>query len=86
MRPFTKARIEGIKTHKDMSVFIGELHQDFLANSESWENRTLSNFLEALAAWTNDMDGYYLNIGSEVPTEPKWSTFADMLIAATMYE
>jgi hypothetical protein len=86
MTPFDKTRIEEIKTHKDLSVFIGELHEDFQVNSESWENSTLSNFLEALAAWTDAMDGYYKNIGSEAPVEPKWSTFANMLVAATMYE
>jgi hypothetical protein len=81
-----QARIAEIKTHKDLSVFIGELYEDFLNDGDSWENHKLDRFLEALAAWTNDMDGYYKNIGSEVPTEPKWGTFANMLVAATMYE
>lgn len=86
MTPFAKARIDEIKTHKDLSVFIGELHEDFLKRADTWENHKLESFLGALARWTDDMDGYYKNIGGEVPAEPKWSTFANMLVAATMYE
>jgi hypothetical protein len=42
--------------------------------------------LEALAAWVEDMDGYYLNQGKAVPEKPDWKHVADMLMAAKLYE
>ena len=41
--------------------FIDLLRKDFLENPESWENKTLSDFLEALSAYANDIQGYYDN-------------------------
>jgi hypothetical protein len=55
-------------------------------NAGTWPNNNLLAFLEALSAWVRDMDGYYLNRGLPVPNRPQWSTFAHMLMAATMYE
>ena len=40
----------------------------------------------SLAAWAEDMDGYYLNAGGPVPEQPTWKTLADMLLAARIYE
>ncbi|WP_457785924.1 DUF7660 family protein [Streptomyces rimosus] len=34
-----------------------------------WENGSLNCCLEALSAWTNDMDGYFLNRGEPVPEQ-----------------
>lgn len=48
--------------------------------------RAARGLLEALAAWAEDMDGYYLGKGEEMPQQPTWQTLADMLRAATMYE
>jgi hypothetical protein len=35
--------------------FLDLLRQDFLNNPNSWENKTLPGFLEALSAYTNDI-------------------------------
>jgi hypothetical protein len=32
------------------------------------------------------MDGYYINQGKPVPTQPDWKIAADMLMAARTYE
>ena len=42
-----------------------------------WENPTLERFLEALAAYTAD---------AELPEQPSWRTFAQVLAAAKVYE
>jgi hypothetical protein len=82
----TVDQIENIRTREDLIVFLQELHQDHRDNPQAWDNNTLELFLEALAAWAQDMDGFYLNQKLPVPEKPEWKTFAHMLVAATMYE
>ncbi len=50
---------------------------------ENWENDSLDRFLEALSAWVNDSEGYYLNLGEPVPTQPSWQMIEDMFMAAS---
>ena len=67
--------------------FLDLLHKDYLANPDGWENRTLSDFLEALISCTEDMQGYYDNMKQEINVDhPNWQTFADIFKSATMYE
>jgi len=75
-----------IRTREDFAAFVDALSKDFREHPESWENNDLYRFLEALGAWVQDMDGYYRNLGKPVPQELDWKTFADMLLAAKMYE
>ena len=74
------------ETRDDLVTFIRVLKTDYEKGSQKWANDNLGSFLEALAAWTHDMDGYYKNQGIATPQAPSWKTFADMLMAATMYE
>ena len=62
------------------------MSKDLRENPSTWENTNLESFLEALGSWVEDMDGYYINQGKPVPTQPDWKIAADMLMAATMYE
>lgn len=71
-----------ISTRQDLAAFILALRHELEQEPEAWENRTLGDFLEALARWTEDMDGYFLNRGEEVPQQPTWQTLALMLRAA----
>lgn len=67
--------------------FLDLLLKDFLDNPESWENKTLPDFLEALCAYTEDIQGYYDNMKLNVNADkPDWSTFADIFKGATIYE
>lgn len=53
------------------------------------ENNTVESYLDAVASWVEDMDGYYENMGiaNEVRLDTmNWRVLADILIAATMYE
>ena len=70
----------------DFLRFMSDLITDLKTNPDSWENSSLPNFLEALARWTEDMEGYYLNTHQEIPQNISWDAFADMLKAASMYE
>lgn len=51
----------------------------------SWENNTLSAYLEALAAWLGDYEYAYINTGREVPDNP-WEVLSAAVRAATRYE
>ncbi len=67
--------------------FLDLLRKDFLDNPEEWENKTLSDFLEALSAYTQDIQGYYDNTKQNKNADrPDWSTFADIFSGAKIYE
>lgn len=67
--------------------FLDLLHKDLLDNPESWENKTLPDFLESLSAYTEDIQGYYDNLKLNVNADrPDWSTFADIFKGAKNYE
>lgn len=54
--------------------------------SNSWKNNDLSSYLEAISSWIEDMDGFYENMGKSLPENINWSVFADILMAARIYE
>mgnify|MGYP001428781202 FL=1 len=67
--------------------FLDLLRQDYLTNPESWENKTLPDFLGALSAYAEDIQGYYDNMKQDVNADqPNWQTFADIFKGATIYE
>jgi hypothetical protein len=78
--------VEGIGSKADLVKFIEALAGDLQAHPEGWENASLERYLNALASWLEDSDGYYRNRGLQPPTSPTWKTVAEMLIAAKMYE
>jgi hypothetical protein len=79
-------QVAEIQTRDDLVAFIKALRSDLRADPKKWENATLESFLDALASWTEDMDGYYQNHGREVPQTPTWKTLGEMLAAARVYE
>ena len=50
-----------------------------------WENVTVPQWLDALAAWLDDCDGLYPNLGQPVPSDP-WQIVRDAVQAARIYE
>ena len=78
--------INNIQTREDFVKFIILLVKDFETRPDSWENVTLRDYLEAIASWTEDMDGYYQNLNFPVPEKIEWKIFANILMAAKMYE
>ena len=75
-----------IKTKSDFVDFVNSLVKDLRNNSEEWPNNSLSDYLESMASWTEDMEGYYINNNMPVPTNVDWRIFANILIAAKIYE
>ena len=79
-------KIKVLKTRDDFVEMVGLLIKDLENNPESWENLTLKDYLEAMANWTEDMGGYYINMNFPVPVNVDWKVFANILVAAKMYE
>lgn len=67
--------------------FLDLLRKDYLNNPDRWENKTLPEFLEALGAYAEDIQGYYDNMKQDINADqPNWQTFADIFKGATIYE
>jgi hypothetical protein len=82
----TPGKTDFIKNREDLAGFVNDLAKNFRENPDSWTNRDVGSYLEAMAAWIEDMDGYYLNNRLNAPEKPEWKNVADMLIAAKLYE
>ncbi len=81
-----KKKADAVDSRDDFVEFISALRHDLTARPEDWQNPTLDGFLEALAAWVQDMDGYYQNNRLPVPCAPNWKNVAEMMLAAKHYE
>jgi hypothetical protein len=62
---------------------LDELRSD--SNPERWDNKSLDDYLEALRAWLADSDGYFYNLGRDVP-DNAWEVIWHALHAAPSYE
>lgn len=78
--------LESIASKEDLAELIDELRRDLVHNPDTWENVDLAAYLEALAGWLRDMEGYYEHRGEPVPTNPSWKLLGEILMAARMYE
>lgn len=85
MIDFNQKIIE-IKSKEDFINFIELLVSNLKNNPEEWSNKTLSEYLESISSWTEDMEGYYQNNKIPIPENIDWKVFANILIAAKMYE
>jgi hypothetical protein len=75
-----------IHSREDLVSFMQSLLHDLKEDPESWENNSLESFLGAMAAWIEDLDGYYEGRGESVPEQPGWKTLGEILLAAKVYE
>lgn len=73
--------------HRDRLVAaVRELLADWSdGQPANWDNHSLPEYLESLAAWLADCEGYYANRSIQVPWDG-WQVAADALRAATIYE
>lgn len=73
--------------HKDrLTAVVRGLVADWAGGPPAnWENVTVPDYLEALASWLEDCDGYYANRGVAVPGNG-WEVAAAAVQAAAVYE
>lgn len=77
---------DAVTSRDDLVELLRRLKSDLESKPDGWANADLPSFLEAMAAWIDDMDGYYANQGQPIPTTPSWRTVADILMAGRCYE
>lgn len=81
-----KDKTSFVYTREDLAVFVHELAHNLRTRPQEWENTTLVTYLEAMASWIEDAEGYYVNSGQPVPKQPSWQNLAEILQAAKHYE
>ncbi len=79
-------QVQAIQSRDYFVRFVRSLASTLDQAPEGWENGDLKSFLEAMAAWTEDMDGYYRDNGEPVPETPNWKILGEILSAAKVYE
>lgn len=80
-----------VTDRQSFTQFLQLFRDELVQNKNSWENKTLEEFLEAMARYSEDIQGYYdnrrietgENINADIPT---WSIFADILRGSRVYE
>ncbi|MDO4229272.1 MAG: hypothetical protein Q4C98_05610 [Capnocytophaga sp.] len=76
-----------VNTRQDFARFLVLLQHDLQENPHEWENRTLSDFLEALSRYTEDIEYFYKNTQQNINADtPSWRVFADIFRGAKVYE
>jgi len=78
--------VHDIDSRHALVAFVRLLRNDLKENPEYWENDSLERYLNAMAAWVEDMDGYYQNQNMSMPEVIEWGVFGQILLAARVYE
>ena len=78
--------ISKIQTKTEFIDFLLKLKRDYTENPSSWENKDINSFLGAIAAWVEDMDGFYINQDIPIPEHIDWQIFAHILMGGKVYE
>ncbi|WP_456300754.1 DUF7660 family protein [Streptomyces herbicida] len=75
-----------VHDRQSLSAFLAAVSRDFQEDPERWENREISTFLEAMAAWVMDCDEIFRRNGESIPSNEAWATVAKVVAAARIYE
>jgi hypothetical protein len=67
-----------ITSKEEFISFINELKNDLAVNKTEWENLSLEDYLDAIKGWIEDTNS--------LPSNPNWSTIAEILMAGKYYE
>ena len=81
-----KQQAANVQTRQELAAFVLALANDYETRSDQWENDQLPLYLNAMAAWIDDMDGFFQNRGEAAPDQPTWALLASILLAAKIYE
>lgn len=78
--------LNNIVTKEDFIHFMKKLKEDNQVNEEEWENKKIHLYLESISSWVEDMDGYYNNMGIDMPTDINWQFIATLFYVGKIYE
>ncbi len=72
---------------KDFVHFLEEFRTELIQNHTQWENKTLADFLEAMIAYTKDVQSYYDNNKMKIDADTAtWENFKTIMKGAKIYE
>ena len=75
-----------IKSKEEFISFLLKMQEDKNNNDSEWENKSIESYLEAIASWVEDMDGYYSNMNLSKPKDIDWSFIATLFYVGKIYE
>jgi hypothetical protein len=78
--------VDQVRDREQLIAFIRMLACGLREQPHTWENRDLPSYLDAMAAWIEDMDGYFLSKGEQPADQPSWRLLSEILMAARSYE
>lgn len=78
--------LNDVHTKEEFVKFLYKLRDSYKNDPAMWSNKSVEDYLDALAACTGGMEGFYLNRDEEVPKNIDWSVFADLLDCARIYD
>ena len=78
--------INEVKNKEDLVRFLDMLKEDKEKNNDEWENQDIESYLDGIASWIEDMEGYYKNLKKEEPQNIDWSFIATLFYVGKIYE
>ena len=75
-----------ISTKDEFIAFIEKLKNDKLEKPDEWENSDIQSYLTGILSWAEDMDGYYKNLGKNIPSNINWNFIATLFYVGKIYE
>jgi hypothetical protein len=78
--------LAAVRSHTDVARIVEQMLDDLRAHPDEWENPTLEQFLDALAASLDALEPLHINRGETLPSQPTWKLLAEVLVMATGYE
>jgi len=81
MSPFEFAKT--VKDKNDFVQFLQHLLDDFETNSDNWQNTKLDHYIESMGAFLESSKDPSFK---EIDFTPAWGVFAEIMVAASIYE
>ena len=78
--------INSVNSKDDFLKFMEQLKHDKQNNCGEWENTDIESYIEGIASWVEDMEGYYNNMNYEMPQNIDWKFIATLLYIGKIYE
>ncbi len=80
------AELDSIKSKEDFICFLLKLQKDKKGNDSEWANKSIESYLEAVASWTEEMDGYFSNMNLSLSEDIDWKFIATLFYVGKIYE
>lgn len=77
---------------EELYMMLGKIKNknDFLKFMDTYistiKELSIKDYLESISAWVEDMNGYYINSGEEIPQNINWGFMATLFYVGSIYE